>query len=64
MTNNQNSIQLKQLEEEIKMLRTELKKIHFAKSSEQDYDIKSQIIDKQNEMIELLIKQSEEKNEK
>lgn len=48
--------QIRQLEEEIKELRMQLKKPHLTKSSEQDYDIKSHIIDKQNEMIELLMK--------
>lgn len=48
---------IKQIEEEIKELREQLKKPHLTKSVEQDYDIKSHIIEKQNEMIELLIKE-------
>lgn len=56
------SSQIKQLEEEIKQLKLELKsKKHLTLSSESDYDIKSHIIDKQNEMIELLIKHAAEK---
>lgn len=51
--------QLKQIEKDIKVLKAQLLKPHLlAKSPEQDLDIKSKIIDKQNEMIELLIKQS------
>jgi hypothetical protein len=57
----ESSLKIKQLEEEIETLREELKKLHFAKSSEQDYDIKSKIIDKQNEMIEMLIKERDSK---
>jgi hypothetical protein len=54
--------QIKQLEDEIKQLKLELKaKNHLISSSEQDYDLKSHIIDKQNAIIELLIKQSSEK---
>jgi hypothetical protein len=55
------SPQMQQLEEEIKELKEQLKKYHLTASSEHDYDVKSHIIDKQNEMIELLIKQSEGK---
>ena len=48
---------ISKIEEELKQLRLELKaKNHLTQSSEADYDLKSQIIDKQNEMIELLIK--------
>lgn len=50
--------QINQLEDEINDLKMKLQEPHLAKSAEQDYDIKSQIIDKQNEMIELLIKLS------
>ena len=54
--------QIKQLEEEIHQLKLELKaKSHLTMSSESDLDIKTHIIDKQNQMIELLIKQSAEK---
>lgn len=55
------SSQIKLLEEEIKDLRNQLKTPHLTKSNEQDYDIKSHIIDKQNEMIELLMQQTEKK---
>lgn len=51
--------QIKQIEEEVKTLKKELQKPHFAKSTEQDYDIKSHIIEKQNQMIELLIELSQ-----
>lgn len=61
MTNTPHSSEIKKLEEEISELREELKKLHFAKSAEQDYDIKSKIINKQNEMIELLIKERDSK---
>lgn len=54
--------QIKQLEEEIKQLKLELKaKNHLTLSSESDYDLKSHIIEKQNEIIELLMKQAAEK---
>ena len=52
--------QIKQIQEEIKSLKLELLKPHFTKSAEQDYDIKSEIIEKQNQMIELLVKLSDE----
>lgn len=48
------SSKIKQLESEINELKENLKKPHLTKDSEGDYDIKSQIIDKQNTMIELL----------
>ena len=51
------SSKIAQLEKDIAGLKTEMNKVHFAKSQEQDYDIKSRIIDKQNQMIALLIKQ-------
>ncbi len=47
--------QIKQIEGEIKKLKKQLLKPHFAKNAEQDYDIKSHIIDKQNEIIEMYI---------
>ncbi len=50
--------QITQIEGEISDLKMKLQEPHLAKSVEQDYDIKSRIIDKQNEMIELLIKLS------
>jgi hypothetical protein len=53
------SQKIKKIEEEINILKAKLLVPHLTKSAEQDYDIKSIIIDKQNEMIELLIKQSE-----
>ena len=53
----QHSTEVQKLEEEIETLREELKRLHFSKSAEQDYDIKSRIIDKQTEMIDLLIKE-------
>ena len=46
---------IKQIEEELKDLKHKLEKYHLTKSSEQDYEIKSHIIEKQNELIELLI---------
>jgi hypothetical protein len=46
---------IKQLETEIKILKKQLLKSHFVKNAEQDYDIKSHIIDKQNQIIELYI---------
>jgi len=49
---------IKQIEAEIAALKENLKKPHLTKDSEGDYDIKSQIIDKQNEMIELLTEQA------
>lgn len=56
------SSQIKQLEEEIQQLKLELKaKNHLTASSEQDFDLKSHIINKQNEIIELLIKMAAEK---
>ncbi len=51
------SSRMKQLERDIEGLKKEMLKPHLAKSEEQDYEIKSRIIDKQNQMIELLIKQ-------
>jgi hypothetical protein len=45
---------INELQEEINGLKEELKKPHLTKNSEQDYAIKSKIIDKQNEIIELL----------
>lgn len=50
--------QIKQIEKEIKPLKDQLLTPHFTKSAEHDYDIKSQIIDKQNQIIEILIKQT------
>lgn len=58
---NEVASQIKQMEEEIRVLKEELKKPHLTRDAEQDYDIKSRIIDKQNEMIELLLKQRDEK---
>ena len=52
--------QIKQISEEIETLKLQLLKPHFTKSAEQDYDIKSQIIEKQNRMIELLMEQAGE----
>ena len=49
---------IREKEEEIKSLKKQMEKPHFIKSSEQDYDIKSHIIDKQNEIIELFIKRT------
>jgi hypothetical protein len=57
-THHESSSKIKQIEEEIKELKEKLKKPHLTHSNEQDYDIKSHIIDKQNEMIELLMQQS------
>jgi hypothetical protein len=55
------SSQIKQLEEEINELKIHLEKYHFTKSPEQDFDVKTRIIEKQNEMIELLIREREGK---
>jgi len=52
---------MKQLEEEIKELKSQLKKPHLTKDSEGDYDIKSHIIDKQTEIIELLTEMANKK---
>lgn len=52
--------QIKLIEGEIKKLKKQLLKPHFMKDAEQDYDIKSHIIDKQNEIIELYIKQTKQ----
>jgi hypothetical protein len=53
---------INQLEEELQDLKQQLRKPHFfAASAEQDYEIKSKIIDKQNEMIELLLRQRDGK---
>jgi hypothetical protein len=54
------SVRIKQLEEEIDELKIHLQKYHLIETPEQDFDIKSLIINKQNEMIELLIKQRDE----
>lgn len=55
------SSRMKQLERDIAGLKAELLKPHLAKSQEQDYDIKSRLIDKQTQMIALLLKQRDEK---
>jgi|GEM_PF-3462314 len=52
--------QIKQIEGEIIKLKKQLLKPHLTRSAEQDYNIKSQIIDKQNEIIELYIKLSKQ----
>ncbi len=51
---NPNTSKIKQIQEDIAVLKEELKKPHLTKDAEQDYDIKSLIIDKQAEIIELL----------
>ena len=56
--------QIKQLETEIKILKKQLLKSHFVKNAEQDYDIKSHIIDKQNQIIELYIRQTKGNSKK
>ena len=43
--------EIKQLQEELKQLKIKLTHPHIAKSQEDDYDIKSKIIDKQNQII-------------
>jgi hypothetical protein len=48
---------IKQLKTEIAELKENLKKPHLTKDSEGDYEIKSQIIDKQNKIIEILTEQ-------
>jgi hypothetical protein len=46
---------IKQMEAEIKALKKELSnRLHLTKSAEQDYDIKSRIIEKQNILIEMM----------
>jgi hypothetical protein len=56
------SSKMKQLERDIAGLKAEQQsKIHLTKDAEQDYDIKSRIIDKQNQMIALFIKQRDGK---
>ncbi|HTB31515.1 MAG TPA: hypothetical protein VK808_05790 [Bacteroidia bacterium] len=45
---------IKVLNEDINKLKEELKYPHLTKDAEQDYDIKSRIIDKQAAIIELL----------
>ncbi len=52
--------QIKQIEREIVKLKKQLLKPHLTKSDEQDYDIKSYIIDKQNKIIDLYIKQTKQ----
>lgn len=52
--------QVKQLREEVTALKLQLLRPHFAKSAENDYDIKSVIIEKQTRMIELLLEQADE----
>ncbi|HTA26467.1 MAG TPA: hypothetical protein VK809_01670 [Bacteroidia bacterium] len=52
---NPNTFKIKQIQEEIAVLKEKMKKPHLTKDAEQDYDIKSLIIDKQAEIIELLI---------
>ncbi len=54
---NANASKIKEIQQEIAVLKEELKKPHLTKDAEQDYDIKSLIIDKQAEIIELLIGQ-------
>jgi hypothetical protein len=53
--------QLKNFDNEINELRALLPEQHLTKSDEHDYDIKSQIIQKQNQMIELLINKTKGK---
>jgi uncharacterized protein YfkK (UPF0435 family) len=49
--------QIQEIEEELKILNMHLHEPQFfGHASAHDYDIKSQIIEKQNQMIELLIK--------
>jgi hypothetical protein len=50
---------IKELEDEIEQLKIKLTRAHFVRSNEQDYDIKSKIIEKQNKLIEILIKENE-----
>jgi hypothetical protein len=56
------SSRIKQLESEINELKDSLKKPHLTKDLEGDYEIKSRIIDKQNEMIKLLTEQANKVN--
>lgn len=50
---------IKELEDEIEQLKIKLTRAHFVRSNEQDYDIKSKIIEKQNKLIKILIKENE-----
>lgn len=55
------SSRMKQLERDIAGLKAEMSKPHLTKDAEQDYEIKSRIIDKQSQMIALLLKQRDGK---
>jgi hypothetical protein len=46
---------IRKLEEEIKELELKLHHPHLIKSAEEDYDIKSQIIKRQNEIISIYV---------
>lgn len=59
-SNSQTTLRVKELEEEINQLNIHLKRYHFTDTPEQDFDIKSQLINKQNELIEILMKQRAE----
>ncbi len=49
--------QIQAIEDELKILKMHLHEPHFfGHSSSHDYDFKNQIIEKQNQMIELLIR--------
>jgi hypothetical protein len=49
--------QIQEIEEELKILKMHLHEPHFfGHSSARDFDIKNDIIQKQNQMIELLMK--------
>ena len=51
--------EIKQLQEELKQLKIKLTHPHIAKSQEDDYDIKSKIIDKQNQIIDIYIRETD-----
>lgn len=50
--------EVKEIEEELEQLRIKLTHAHFTHSNEQDYDIKSQIIKRQNRLIEILVREN------
>jgi hypothetical protein len=50
--------EVSEIEEELEQLKMKLKRAHFAHSSEQDYGIKSQIIEKQNRLIGILVQEN------
>ena len=51
--------EIKALEEDLEQLKIKLTHAHFTHSNEHDYDIKSKIIEKQNQLIEILIRENQ-----